>query len=436
MMSLCEVQGEIATGAREVKVPGQGTLFRWLALLIVGCGSAAGGFVLCRSPGSAPAPELPRSPGEQLGRLASFGRLRTGPIQERVSALGWLEPRGEVIDIAGLMGDRLAKLEVKEGDCVRRDDVLGYLDSYAVRKAQCDAAAAQLADARAQLAADSAHASALLEEARVGLRMAQELGPLDIETQQAQVRRLECELSTARTDLGRARRLSQSRAVSPQELDQDTLTVSRATEELAAARAALAKARAQHELNLQGARARVEAAQAALRRAAALARIESLTKNAAVTQAELVRTILRAPSDGTILQIVCRPGEKVDQQPVLRMGDTSVMYAVAEVYETDVPLVKPGQSVRITSPALSEPLTGTVERLGRMIRRNNLLHVDPAADADTRVAQVWTRLTSCAYSGGLATRLTNLRVDVEIHLFDAPSEAPAPSGPSLAGAWH
>jgi HlyD family secretion protein len=396
-----------------------------LALLIVGCGSAAGGFLLCRFLSPVLTSEVPRSPGDQLGRLPSFGKLRSGAIQERVAALGRLEPRGQVIDIAGLMGERLARLLVKEADRVRQGDVLGYLDSYPVRKAQWDAAAAQLADARAQLEAESAHASALLEQARVSLRRAQELGPLNIQARQAQVRRLESEQATAQADLKRMRRMSLSRAVSAQQLDQQVLSVRRATEELAASQAVLANVRAQHELNVQGARAQVEAAQAALRRAIASARIESLTKQVALAQAELDRTILRAPRDGTILQIVSRPGEKVDQRPVLKMGDTSVMYAVAEVYETDLPLVRAGQAVRITSPALAEPLTGTVERLGQIIRRNNLLHLDPAADADTRVAQVWARLAPCASSAGLAARLTNLRVDVEINLSETSSEASA-----------
>ena len=38
----------------------------------------------------------------------------------------------------------------------------------------------------------------------------------------------------------------------------------------------------------------------------------------------------------------------------------------AEVYETDVLLVRPGQKARITSPALTRALTGTVERGDRV----------------------------------------------------------------------
>jgi HlyD family secretion protein len=380
-------------------------------MLVIGgtMGGAAGGFLASQIWGGDPS-ESPSTAGARLARRPAFGKLRSGAPQERVAALGRLEPRGEVIEIGGLPGDRLRRLEVREGDRVKEDDVLGYLDSHAVRLAQSEAAEAQLADARARQEAEVAVATARLEEAQVGLRRARQLGPLDIEAQQAQVRLLESTLATAESDLQRLRKVNVPGAVSAQQMDQYVLAVRRGTEELAAARETLAKARAGHELNLQHATTKITEAEAALRQARAGAQIESLTKNVALANAELARTILRAPRDGTILQIVARPGERLDQQPILRMGDTSVMYVLAEVYETDLPLVRPGQAVHVTSAALSVPLTGTVERVGQLIRRNNLLHLDPGADADARVAQVWARLAPSEE----AARLTNLRVDVEI----------------------
>jgi HlyD family secretion protein len=86
------------------------------------------------------------------------------------------------------------------------------------------------------------------------------------------------------------------------------------------------------------------------------------------------------------------------------------MYAVAEVYETDAGLVRPGQQATVTSPALSKALTGTVERVGRMIYKNDVLHVDPAADADARVVEAWILLETSE----AASHLINLQVDVVI----------------------
>jgi HlyD family secretion protein len=50
-----------------------------------------------------------------------------------------------------------------------------------------------------------------------------------------------------------------------------------------------------------------------------------------------------------VLQIHARPGERVGPEGIVELADTSVMYAVAEVYETDVGRVRIGQRARIRS---------------------------------------------------------------------------------------
>ena len=121
-------------------------------------------------------------------------------------------------------------------------------------------------------------------------------------------------------------------------------------------------------------------------------------------------TIL-APVDGRILNIKVKPGEEVTSDPILTMGDTTLMRAVAEVYETDISRVRIGQSATIKSRALPRPLTGKVVRIGNMVFKNDVLNVDPAARVDARVVEVWIDLEKLA----LVERLTNLTVDVVIH---------------------
>ena len=96
------------------------------------------------------------------------------------------------------------------------------------------------------------------------------------------------------------------------------------------------------------------------------------------------------------------------------MGDTSLMRAVAEVYETDIARVKIGQVATITSRALPHPITGKVVRIGNMVFKNDVLNVDPAARADARVVEVWIDLEDAT----LTERLTNLTVDVVINTGD------------------
>jgi HlyD family secretion protein len=382
-----------------------------LGVIALCCLAAAGGFWLRGQLVQAP-PVMPPSEGDRLGRLPSFGKLRAGEKQTSVAALGRLTPRGEVVHIGGLMGDRLGKLQVEEDAWVKKGDVLGYLESYEERKAERDTFAAQLAEAKARLAAELALLDAQIKEAEIGVQQAKTLDPLDVDAQKAKVQILEDELATAQTDLDRLSGLTTPGAVSQQKLDQQAQLVRRFRQELSAAKAMLAKSTSGRELNSKRAQAVLDAARAGRKKAQASAQLDSLSKNLALAEVRLQRTILRAPHDGAVLKIIARPGERVDQKPILKLGDTHAMYAVAEVYQTDVGLVQPGQRATVTSPALTEALTGTVERVGRIIYKNDVLSVDPAASADARVVEVWIRLDTSE----AASRMTNLQVDVLIDL--------------------
>src|SRR6516164_2216477 len=380
-----------------------------IGLIVLGCLVVAGGLWLRNQLVQSP-PDKPASEGERLGRLSSFGKLRDKDSQTSVAALGRLTPRGEVVHIGGLMGDRLGKLQVEEDAWVKKGDVLGYLESYEERKAERETIAAQLAEAKARLAAELALLDAQIKEAEIGVQQAKELDPLDVDAQKAKVQVLEGELANAQTDLDRLSSLTTPGAVSQQQLDQQKQLVRRFQQELLAAKAMLTKTASARQLNLKRSQAVLDAARAGRKKAEASAQLDSLSKNLALADVRLQRTILKAPHGGTILKIMARPGERVDQKPILKFGDTHAMYAVAEGYETDVAVVRPGQRATVTSPALTEALTGTVERVGRIIYKNDVLSVDPAATADARVVEVWIRLDPSE----AASRLTNLQVDVLI----------------------
>ena len=153
---------------------------------------------------------------------------------------------------------------------------------------------------------------------------------------------------------------------------------------------------------------RGDAASTAAYEAARLAR-DVARANRSRAEAELALSQVRAPIEGQILKIHAREGERVGPEGVVEIGETASMYAVAEVYETDVGRVRTGQRATITSPAFAAPLGGAVERIGLRIGRQDVLRTDPVADADARVVEVEIRLDDSA----AAAHLTNLRVDVQ-----------------------
>jgi HlyD family secretion protein len=153
---------------------------------------------------------------------------------------------------------------------------------------------------------------------------------------------------------------------------------------------------------------RGDAASTAAFEAARLAR-DVARANLSRAEAELALSQVRAPIEGQILKVHAREGERVGPEGIVEIGETASMYAVAEVYETDVGRMRVGQRARVASPAFASPLGGAVERIGLRIGRQDVLSTDPVADADARVVEVEIRLDDPA----AAARLTNLRVDVQ-----------------------
>jgi HlyD family secretion protein len=137
----------------------------------------------------------------------------------------------------------------------------------------------------------------------------------------------------------------------------------------------------------------------------------------AVLEAQLARaeaerrlTQVRAPMDGRVLDVHARPGERVGSAGILELGATHAMYAIAEVYETDVSRITVGQRARVTSPVFAKDLGGVVERIRPKIEKDDALGTDPAARKDARVVEVEVKLDDSAAVAGL----TQVQVEVTL----------------------
>jgi HlyD family secretion protein len=222
-----------------------------------------------------------------------------GPIVQTITAPGQVEPVEEA-EIASQIVGRVVAVPIKEGDAVKKGDLLVKLDDT---------------DARARL--DSALAR--------------------IERLRAAIAQAGADLEKAGRDESRSQRLT-ARGVS-------------SATELADARSALARAQAGAGMSRNE-----------------LAESEAMRRT---SQQDLERTEIRAPIDGVVAGLKVEVGEVViagttnlPGTVMMSVCDLDRMRIRADVDETDVPLVRPGQTARIYLQA--DPLTpiaGTVERV-------------------------------------------------------------------------
>ncbi len=144
----------------------------------------------------------------------------------------------------------------------------------------------------------------------------------------------------------------------------------------------------------------------------AAAEVEVAIARVAVAQAELNRAYIKSPFKGRILHVLVQPGEFIGAEGLLELGRTDKMYAIAEVYETDIRRVKVGQTATIRSDALSGPLHGKVELIRHKVQKHDVTGTDPAAAKDARIIEVEILLDDPE----AAATLSHLQVEIIIDI--------------------
>ncbi|MGB7710644.1 MAG: HlyD family efflux transporter periplasmic adaptor subunit [Microcoleus sp.] len=148
---------------------------------------------------------------------------------------------------------------------------------------------------------------------------------------------------------------------------------------------------------------------------AAQAAVESAIATKQKAQVDLNLSYVKAPVSASVLKVHTRQGERINtENGIVELGRTDQMYAIAEVYETDIAKVRNGQRATVTSPVFAGTLEGKVARIGKQIGKKDVLNTDPAADTDARVVEVRIRLNP--ESSKKVAALTNLQVEVKIEI--------------------
>jgi HlyD family secretion protein len=373
------------------------------------------------------------------------------PEIKTVTALGRLEPRGEVIKLsaptASSQGSRLKKLLVEEGDTVKAEQVIAVLDSSDTLKAAYDKASEAVQVQKANLAKVKAGAKVGeidAQKAEIARVQAQSLGEEraqretvfrleaqwegDKAAQRATIRRLEAELNNAKSEFRRYEQLYKEGAISQSNFDSKRLSTDTLTQQLSEARANFERTNSTGNRQLQEAKAvlsriqdtsskQVTSAEATLSKiaevrpvdvAAAAAELRQAIAAQKEAKANFEQAFVKAPSNGVIFKVNTRSGETVSNDGIVELGQVNQMMVIAEVYQSNISKIKLGQKVRVTSNSLNGELQGKVELIGWQVRRQNIINSDPSDNIDSRVVEVRVKLDEP--SSQKAAKLTNLQV--------------------------
>lgn len=308
-----------------------------------------------------------------------------------VTALGWLEPSSNIVKLAAsatVEASRIARLEVKEGDLVEAGQIVAVLDAAEKLKAQLGTVEAQVA-----------LKEALVERVRVDTQSS-------LVSRRMAIARTKADLEQAGAEFARQQTLVGRDIATPANLEKK-------------------------KRDLDVAKAQFEDAQSALRRVEAVLPLESAAseqidiavarRELAAAEADLAQTrvqldqaSIRSPIRGRVLAVHTRPGEKVSTDGVMEVGATAAMIAIAQVYQSDIGLIRIGQPVELKSDTFSQPVTGVVERIGLKVKRQSVINNDPATDTDARVIEV--RIAVDPESSTLVADLTRLQIRAHFKL--------------------
>ncbi|MGK7936514.1 MAG: ABC exporter membrane fusion protein [Xenococcaceae cyanobacterium] len=343
------------------------------------------------------------------------------PEIKTVTALGRLEPSGEIIQVSvssSAEGNRIEELLVREGEKINKGQVIAVLDSRDRAEAALRQAEARIIVAQANLARVKAGAqTGEIEAQQATIARLQAERSNNIAAQNAMVSRMEAELRNAQIEYQRYQQLHNQGAISASERDNKLLILETAKEQLAEAKANLSGIYTAQQKQITEAKATLNkiAEVRPVDIEVAAAEVKEAQAAAATAKADLDRTYIKSPQAGTITKILTRPGEVVSSDTgIVRIGQINQMYAIAEVYESDIGKVKLGQKATVTSSAVSGELTGRVEHIGLEIERQQVVNTDPTANIDAKIVEVEVMLDeeSSQKVAGLTNLLVNVRIDI------------------------
>jgi len=285
-----------------------------------------------------------------------------------------------LVDISFKTAGRMIELTVREGDTVKKGQVIARLDAAQLQQQKLRDVAA-VASAQSQY--DQLKTSIEYQQATIDsdistrqAELAQQQAHLDelnagsrteeIQQADSSVNEARAQMELARADWERAQTLYKNTDISTSQFDQARTKFRAAQAVLAQAeqRAAMVKEGPRKE-EIAGARAQVARAQGAVRTSQAnridlrrkqeqlvqlRADIDRARAQVGITQSQIDDTIIASPIDGVVLVKSAEPGEVIAAgTTIVRIGDVNHPWLRAYVGETDLGRVKLGTAVNLTT---------------------------------------------------------------------------------------
>ncbi|MCE2929805.1 MAG: HlyD family secretion protein [Vampirovibrionales bacterium] len=341
------------------------------------------------------------------------------PYGNAVTGAGIIEPVDEAVKVAPFYSGKVVAIYVKEDQAVKKGQALFKLDT-SILDAQ-----------RRRLLADASASKSRLGAAQARLhRLGAEPRDVMIPPLKAKVASLQANLNKEKDKLKRLESVADSRAISEQELTQQRLAVDVATAQVAEADATL-------KATLAG------AWQPELDEAKALAQEASASVNSVLAQVkeldvQLAQAVVKAPKDGTVLQINIRVGETVQlmqmsgksSEPAILMGNVNALQVRVDIDEVLAPQVQAGMHAKAFikgNSKLSFPLN--FERIEPFMVPKVSLTGGTAERNDVRVLQVIYRFTPPAGFSIYPGQQVDVYLDADT--FKPKSTASEPLGTTL-----
>ena len=363
----------------------------------------------------------------------------------RISALGRLEPETRIRKVSvptSLSGDRVQDILVEEGQVVKKGQPLAVLNSKATL-------AAALAEAEENVTLSQRKLEQVKAGAKQGEIQAQVYKVESLERKLAgerlaQDQNVNSKRSTmleARTESKRYDGLYAAGGAS--QLERDRYRTRAQTTEADLAQAIETRAGTLASLSSEIASEKQKLEQIKEVRPVDVATSESELRKAIASRdrakQELAFATVLAPQDGRILKVVVQPGDKVGDSGILEMADTSRMVVTAEVYQSDIKGVRPGQGATITADGFEGSARANVYQILPQVQRQSIFAGEAGENQDQRVFQVRLRIDPTDLKQRSIGGASNLQVNV---VFDpltpeeaarSPAAAPRPNDRPLAG---